>query len=252
MELIGHKKSVIQLSWDPTREDFLATASTDKSVRFWDARASNCVAVVETKGENINISYSRDGSMIIVGNKKDKLSWIDARTWKVLKEVDFHGETNEFGYDLDGKLFYATTGKGTVDIYQGNPVDDSFQKVRSLAAHAGACLSIAFAPNGKSFAVGSTDSLASIWDQEELICVDTISRFKSPLRTLCFSHDSQYIACGGEDGFIDISNASDVGKQVLSVKTPSFVNCVSWNPKSLILAYVPASTRSGSIYLLGP
>ena len=51
-----------QLCWHPTKPDMLATASGDKTVRVWDARASKAVTTINTKGENINITWSPDGS----------------------------------------------------------------------------------------------------------------------------------------------------------------------------------------------
>ena len=62
IELKGHTNSVDQLTWDPTHPDLyvmrvrassyrhsLATASTDKSVRFWDTRANKAIATVSTR-----------------------------------------------------------------------------------------------------------------------------------------------------------------------------------------------------------
>ena len=62
----GHGDSVDQLCWHPTKPDMLATASGDKTVRVWDARASKAVTTVNTKGENINITWSPDGSTVMI------------------------------------------------------------------------------------------------------------------------------------------------------------------------------------------
>ncbi len=254
LELAGHKKNVMQLCWDPTRDNFLATASNDRTVRVWDVRAARSASVVETKGENINLTYTRDGSAIVVGNKKDLLTWIDVRTLKVVGEVSFPSETNEFAYDVSGELFFATTGKGTVDIYQGDVVAGTFKRALSLPAHAARCQSISFSPNGKWFAVGSVDSLVSMWDRAELVCLRTMCRFKAAPRSISYSHDSQYLASGGEDGFIDVAHSTD-GSQVAAVRVGAAINALAWNPSSLILAFAAdayKSNTSGSVYLLVP
>jgi len=46
----GHTDSVDQLCWHPTNPDLLVTASGDKTVRIWDARARKSVSTVNTKG----------------------------------------------------------------------------------------------------------------------------------------------------------------------------------------------------------
>ena len=75
----GHGDSVDQLTWHPSKADLLATASGDKTVRVWDSRTNKSVTSVNTKGENINIAWSPDGSTIAVGNKEDLLTFIDTR-----------------------------------------------------------------------------------------------------------------------------------------------------------------------------
>jgi THO complex subunit 3 len=54
------------------------------------------------------------------------------------------------------------------------------------------------------FAVGSGDALVSLWDSHEVICLRTFGRIESAIRTISFTHDSQYIATGSEDLIIDI------------------------------------------------
>lgn len=48
----GHGASVDQLCWNPCNPDQLATASGDKTVRIWDARANKAAATVNTKGNS--------------------------------------------------------------------------------------------------------------------------------------------------------------------------------------------------------
>jgi THO complex subunit 3 len=248
-DLVGHKKNVMQASWSPRDAACLATASHDKTVRFWDIRSKGApTAVIETSGENINLAYSRDGNCVVVGNKKDKLTWIDVRTAKSIGDVSFQTETNEFAFD--GGFFFATTGKGTLDVYSGSVVDSTFKKEMSLPAHSAGCMNVTFAPNGKLFAVGSVDSLVSFWDRGELLCLRTMSRFRSAPRSLSFSFDSQFLASGGEDAFIDVANVSDAS-QVSTIKVGAAVNSLSWHPTSLMLAYA-ASSSSGNVYLLAP
>lgn len=47
-------------------------------------RSHKCAAAISTKGENINIAWSPNGSTIAVGNKEDLVSFIDARNYKVV------------------------------------------------------------------------------------------------------------------------------------------------------------------------
>ena len=240
LDLVGHKKNVMQLCWAPQQDSVLATASCDKTVRLWDVRVPKCVAVVDTRGENINVTFSRDGSKVVVGNKKDLISWIDVKMHKVVGEFACAVETNEFGYDLNGDVLLATTGKGSVDVYQGEVEDKSLQLATSLHAHAASCYSLSFSSTGL-FAVGSADGLVSVWSRAELICFHTVSRFKATVRTTGFSHDGLYLASGSEEGLIDVSRMPD-GAQMAFHQTSTPINSLSWNPSSHTLAYAADKT----------
>lgn len=81
---------------------------------------------------------------------------------------------------------------------------------------------------GRYFAVGSADSLVSLWDISEMLCVKTFTKLewvfpsffffihlhakqwpfgtflRWPVRTISFNHTGEYIASASEDLFIDI------------------------------------------------
>ena len=127
----GHGDSVDQLCWHPNKPDMLATASGDKTVsasltsgdcnihlkvRVWDARSNKAVTVVNTKGENINITWSPDGQTIAVGNKEDLVTFIDSRTFKVKAERQFKFEVNEISWNMANDLFFLTNGQGCIEV----------------------------------------------------------------------------------------------------------------------------------------
>eukprot|EP00105_Crassostrea_gigas_P034458 XP_019918606.1 PREDICTED: THO complex subunit 3-like [Crassostrea gigas] len=112
----GHSDSVDQLCWHPKNLDQLVTASGDKTIRIWDARTNRSVATVNTKGENINICWSPDGSIIAVGNKDDLITFIDVRSHRSKDEEQFKFEVNEISWNNDRDLFFLTSGQGSMNI----------------------------------------------------------------------------------------------------------------------------------------
>ena len=182
LEMRGHQDSVDQLRWDPKQPEVLGTASADKTVRIWDARSGKCAHAIETKGENINIRWSPDGTHIAVGDKDDNISLIEMRKCKILKNIKFGFEVNEMAWDPSGRVFLLTTGGGTVEVFNfadmlkaGNTAS-----VRTIHAHTANCYCIEFAPSGEYFAVGSADALVSLWSLQEL--VRRPAAFRSPAR----------------------------------------------------------------------
>jgi THO complex subunit 3 len=188
------------------------------------SRTSSAPCIAETKGENINIRWSPDGQHIAVGDKDDNISLIETRKSKPLKNIKFAFEVNEMAWDPSGKLFFLTTGGGTVEVFRyldmlkpggAGPgfaaaphpsftfasavhasIPGEVGSARTLHAHTANCYCIEFAPNGEYFAVGSADALVSLWHLQELVCMRTFERLEWPVRTLSFSHDSAFIASG--------------------------------------------------------
>lgn len=228
----GHGASVDQLCWHATHPDLLSTASGDKTVRIWDARSQKCVTIVETKGENINITWAPDGGTIAVGNKEDLVTFIDARTHKILAEEQFHFEVNEISWNKDSDLFFLTNGQGCVHIL--SYPDLELQHI--LKAHPGTCICIEFDPNKKYFATGSADALVSLWDVENLACLRTFSRLDWPVRTISFSYDGKLLASASEDLLIDIGEV-ETGEKVIDIPVEAATFTVAWHPKQYLLAY---------------
>lgn len=163
----GHTGSVDQLCWHATQPDLLSTASGDKTVRIWDVRASKCSTTINTKGENINITWSPDGHTIAVGNKEDLVTFIDTRTLKIRAEEQFNFEVNEIAWNNTSDLFFLTNGQGCIHVLSY----PDLELQHMLKAHPGTCICIEFDPTGKYFATGSADALVSLWDAEELACL---------------------------------------------------------------------------------
>lgn len=145
IELKGHTDSVDQLCWDPINVERLATASSDKTVRFWDTKSGKCIQTIVTTGENINIAWSPDGNHIAVGNKDDQLSIVDTKKNKIIKTTKFPFEVNEISWNNDGNLFFLTTGIGTVEVLKY----PDLKTIMKLQAHTANIYCIDFDPTGK-------------------------------------------------------------------------------------------------------
>jgi THO complex subunit 3 len=228
----GHGGSVDQLCWHQSHSDLLSTASGDKSVRIWDTRIQKCVATINTKGENINITWSPNGNSIAVGNKEDLVTFIDARTHKIEAEEQFNFEVNEISWNNTSDLFFLTNGQGCVHILSY----PELKRQHILKAHPGTCICIEFDPTGKYFATGSADALVSLWDINELACQRVFTRMDWPVRTISFSYDGQLLASASEDLIIDIGFV-ETGDKIADISVEAATFTVAWHPSMYFLAY---------------
>lgn len=228
----GHNGSVDQLCWHKSNPDLLSTASGDKTVKVWDVRHQKCSNTILTKGENINITWSPDGHTIAVGNKEDLITFIDMRTLKSISEQQFNFEVNEMSWNNESDLFFLTNGLGCVYVLS---FPDLVQR-HVVKAHPGTCICIEFAPSGKYFAVGSADASVSLWDLENLACVQTYNRLDWPVRALSFSYDGKMLASGSEDLYVDIADVTN-GEKITDIPIDAATFTVAWHPKQYLLAF---------------
>ncbi|KAK7825319.1 tho complex subunit 3 [Quercus suber] len=112
----------------------------------------------------------------------------------------------------------------------------SLRPLDTLVAHTAGCYCIAIDPMGRYFAVGSADSLVSLWEISEMLCVRTFTKLEWPVRTISFNYTGDYIASASEDLFIDISNVH-TGRTVHQIPCRAAMNSVEWNPRYNLLAY---------------
>jgi THO complex subunit 3 len=253
---------VIRAGWNPTHPNYIATASTDKSIRIYDSRQSKSTGErVATPGENINISWSPDGRHIGVGNDDDVITIIDARKLQILYQKKYPFQVNEFDWNRSGSHLFMTgfggdaTNKttGTVEIYKFEEENPTFNLDHqfTVPCHTAACYCIDFDPTGKMFAVGSADANVSLWTLDDLVCTGMVERHENPIRALSFNHDGGLIASGSEHTFIDVAETK-TGRSVCRISTGSLTNSLQWHPRTNLLAYADDSAGNVHIAMLEP
>ncbi|DBA03436.1 TPA: hypothetical protein N0F65_002844 [Lagenidium giganteum] len=260
-ELRGHTDAIHSLVWDPTSPTRLASTGADKTVRIWDTKTGKIAHSISLQSEALNIVYSHDGKYIAVSNL-DAVTLIDARKHRLIRKFANPYEANEVQFSQTGFLFVAAghpTGYGMLDIMRivaEKKGAANLESVHKVTAHAGSCFCIDFHPNGRYVALGSIDSLVSLWDLEELYCVRTFAVTTSSIRIVRFNHDGQFLAIGMEDNNVVVVH-TETGEVALTLQLQNPLQYLCWHPSKNVLAYVgdkPMSeknaNRDGTIKLV--
>ncbi|CCI39644.1 unnamed protein product [Albugo candida] len=242
IEFRGHTDPILSLAWDPTSLYRVSSTSSDKTVRVWDVKAGKIAQTVTLQNEAMNIVYSHDGKYIAVSNL-DCVTLIETKKYRVVQRVVNPYEVNEIQFSRTGHFYVAAghpTGHGMFEIMRvscdgkGKPFLENLHKV---TAHAGSCFCLDFHPSGKVVALGSVDSLVSLWDLQELYCVRTFTVTSSSIRTVRFNHDGSYLAIGTEDSNI-IVVLTETSEIACSVQLQNLLQYLCWHPKQNIFSYV--------------
>lgn len=235
----GHDDVVESIEFSRHDDMLMASCSSDKTVRVWDLRIPKTHTKLTTKDSNLYISWSFCGKYIAYSDKSDTLGVIDSRMMKTVEAISFKEEVNEFIFHPNSQMIFVATDQGKLEIL-GFP---KLKKLRSIQAHPqlSSCLSIALSPNERYLVVGSSDSCCSVWDLQDLICVQTLTRLDYPVRCVSFSHCGNIIASGSEDRVIDISWSLS-GEKITEVPITTECYDVAWHPKLYLLAYATSNS----------
>lgn len=99
LELLGHRRKVIQLEWHPSTENVLISHSHDNLVIVWDVsleplNGNNILKIIDCHVDLIySLAINRDGSLIATTSKDKMLRVIEPRTGIVVAQGSAHNGT---------------------------------------------------------------------------------------------------------------------------------------------------------------
>jgi len=234
--LRGHDGVIYKTLWDPKSNEKLMSISLDKTIRFWDLRASkSAVQIIKTEEANLNACWASDGRTVAVADAGDNISFIDIRggNRSIVNTIKHEEFVFGMAWDWRTDLFYRTMGDGSVNILHY----PSMEILHTFQAHSTACLSIAFDPKGRYFATGGGDAIASVWDLDTFLCKSTAARMDGSIKSLSFSCDGEMLASSSlEEPSIDLCH-SETGEWINTVKMKNNPTCFSFAPTENVFAY---------------
>ena len=115
----AHSKGVDQLAWNPQNQRELASVSEDKTVCIYDAKTKKCIRRMNTPGSNMYVAWSPDGKTLVVSDKRDLVTVIDAKTGKKISSRQFSCPVDQFAFTPSGRHLACRLAalEGVVDIY---------------------------------------------------------------------------------------------------------------------------------------
>ncbi|TKA58575.1 hypothetical protein B0A53_00316 [Rhodotorula sp. CCFEE 5036] len=214
-------------------------SAQDTALHFWDLRQGHKpVSTVETLGENLNMAWSSDGKTIVIGNRNDKVVWVDVEEQKITRRIDMgKDQTNEclFAHN-DAFLITGVEGSARITSFPENEPIHSFD-VGTMPVTV-----IDLDPRGRYFVAGCNDTLVSLWETEDWSCVATSGVHDDPVRMARFSQDGNYVASCAADGQVVILSVPNLEKVASFTVPGGNSETLAWHPTRNVLAYVGQET----------
>ncbi|GAA5828666.1 hypothetical protein JCM3766R1_003779 [Sporobolomyces carnicolor] len=234
-ECRGHAGEIQVVRWNPTHPERLATcaAGSDKSLNFWDIRqGSKPTSSVETFGENITMTWSPNGQHIVLGNRSDRIMWVDVEEQKVIRREEMTLETNEAAFSNNGALLLtAIAGRLQINTFPAN------ERIHTINVSSAATMCIDIDPRGRYLVAAGNDTTVTLWETTEWTCVSSLGAHEDPVRACRFSFDGAFVASASSREII-ISEVPSL-KELHKISLPPGAMCdsLAWHPTKHTLAY---------------
>lgn len=190
----GHTNNVTALA--VTRDGkFLATGSTDKTIRLWDMSSGNArlARVFQGHSEEVTaLAFSPDGKTLASGSQDQSV-----RFWKVSLADDHQNYDEHTGYvwtaafSPDGKMI-ADAGVDRVVYIR----DASGKVLHKLEGHTAPVTALAFSADNSKLASVGGDQVVRIWDAKDGKKLKELKGHTAPIMAVAFGGNSLLITGG--------------------------------------------------------
>jgi len=163
--LPGHEAEVTSLAFIPN-SSLLASGSTDKTIRLWDASNGNLVKIFPQLKEQVNaLAISPDGSILAAGTAAGNVELFDLKAAATGTQHTLTGHSGEIftlAFSRDGRWLSSAGFDGVVKIWSPQTASE----VRALALASGEINSVDFSSDGRFLASANEDGSLIVWNTE--------------------------------------------------------------------------------------
>lgn len=198
--LQGHTEGVNTLTFSPDSLS-LASGSVDKTVILWNVGSGENIHVLTAHRKAISdIVFSPDGLILACTSQDSTITVWNAQNGELLKTLvanvskDLPAGFTSLAFSPGGALLAVGSSKGVVFW------DTSlWAELRTVSSNV---LSLAYAPDGESMALGLVTGGVALWDTGTNRLIYTLQKHIRPVTGVAFSTDGKLMASVSRDGLI--------------------------------------------------
>ncbi len=218
--------------------DILATGDANGTLKLWNTKLRRLLASWKGHGGQVrDLAFSPNGRTLATASRGDQLVKIwDTSTQSLQASLPHAGGVRSLAYKSDGRLLATCHKRRSSDFWVVDIWEVATSKIlKTLPTESDGISWVAWAPDGKTFAMGDGDRAVKLWDSSTWSVLNRFIAHTNVVIRGTFSPDGKTLATASWDGTVKLWHVA-TGQELLKLPETGACWAVAFSPDGKTLA----------------
>lgn len=206
MTFQGHSSHICSVSLSSDNR-FVASGSTDGTVRLWNRQTGACLQVLEHGSQVFCVVFSPDDCILASGGTDSTIKLWSVNTGRRTNLLQGHtGWISPLCFSPNSDDYVLASGSSdrTIRVWDVN----TGKCIRIFEGHSSSVRTLNFSPNGNFLASGSDDQTVMLWNMNKGRRITTLRGNSKRIFSTSFDSSGKLLVSGGDDAVVRLWNVT--------------------------------------------